>query len=136
MPSRREFLGLASGLLAIRGPGVGEQRTPIHKRERPTESLQQLIQQIRLLEQNTGSREHVQAIQDQIRVRLLLAGMACIYMEENGQPSVCALETSTGSLWCLSVLQSSSSWARREWSRIGLGGLENRLGNLPFAWDI
>jgi hypothetical protein len=136
MLSRREFLGGVSGLLAVRGPGASEEGTSAHKRERPAESMQQLIQQIRFLEQNSRSKEHVQAIQDQIRVRLLLTGLACIYMEENGQHCICALETKTGSLWCLPVSQSSSSWARLEWRKIGLEGLENRIEDLPFAWDI
>lgn len=134
---RRKFLlGWVSGLLGIRGADGTKKGTSVHKRERPTESLQQLIQQIRVLEQNIRSKEHVQAIQDQIRMRLLLAGLACVYMEADGQHSVCALETSTGLLWCLPISQSSSSWAQREWSKIGLSGLESRLGDLPFAWDI
>lgn len=136
MPSRREFLGWASGWLAISGSKASESRTPVHKRERPAESLQQLIMQIRFLEQGSGSKEHIQAIQDQIRTRLLLAGLACVYLEENGQHCICALETRTGSLWRLPVSQSSSSWAQREWRKIGLEGLENRIDDLPFAWDI
>jgi hypothetical protein len=149
MPSRREFLGWVFGLWAIRGPEGGRaglqpswqptahQVTPVHKRERPAESMQELIEQIRFLErQDIRRQEHVQAIQDQIRIRLLLAGLACVYGEEDGQLHVCALETKTGSLWSLPLSQSSSSWAQSEWEKIGLEGLEKRLGSLPFAWNL
>src|SRR5262245_25369964 len=111
MPSRREFLVGVVGLVAIRGPRVRKKGTPVHERDCPAESLQQLIEQVRFLEQGVGRKEHVQAIQDQIRVRLLLAGLACIYAEGDGRPHVCALETSTGCLWCLPVERSVEPWA-------------------------
>jgi hypothetical protein len=131
---RREFLGRVSGLWAT-GASWGR-GTLVHNKERPTESMQQLIQQIRFLEHGVGNQEHVQAIQDQIRVRLLLAGLACIYTEENGQLCVCVLETSTGRLWCSYLRNSDQTWVRKEWEKIGLGGLENRIGSLPRACDI
>lgn len=136
MLSRREFLGGVSGLLVTQGTDGGRKGTPVHKRERPAESMQELIQQVRFLEQGRGSRAHIQAIQDQIRVRLLLAGLACVYVEGNGQPYVCALETSTGRLWCLPVGQSDQLWAHREFEKIGLKGLENRIETLSRACDI
>jgi hypothetical protein len=136
MLSRREFLGWVSGMLAIRGPEGREKGTPVHKRERPAESVQNLIQQIRFLEQGDGRKAHVQAIQDQIRVRLLLAGLACVYVEEDGRHYVCALETRTGCLWCLPLRQASLPWSCEAWERIGLGGLENRVKTLSRACDI
>jgi hypothetical protein len=136
MLSRREFLSWASGLLAIRGAEGGRKGTPVHKRERPAESVQQLIEQIRFLERGTGSKAHVQVIQDQIRVRLLLSGLACVYVEEDGQSYICALETSTGCLWCLPQGQSAQSWARKAFTRIGLKGLESRVKTLSKAYEI
>jgi hypothetical protein len=136
MLSRREFLEWVPGLLVVRGQGGKERGTSVHKKERPVESLQQLIQQVRFLEQGVGKQEHIQAIQDQIRVRLLLAGLACVYIEENSQSYICALETSTGCLWCLPLNQSDQLWAHKEFEKIGLKGLENRIGTLSRACDI
>jgi len=137
MLSRRGFLGWVSGGLAAWGLGKRKEGTPVQKRERPTESVQCLIFQIRRLEKETGDRVHIEAIMDQIRVRLLLAGMACVYAEEDtSHYYVCALETKTGSLWSLPYRQSSLPWAIREWERIGLRGLEDRVSMLPRACDI
>jgi hypothetical protein len=136
MPSRREFLCWVSGALVIRRPEGRAGGTPVQKRDYPEESVQELIQQIRFLERSTGRRAHIQAIQDQIRMRLLLAGLACVYEEEDGKSYVCALETSTGNLWCLPWKQSAEPWACRAWERIGLGGLGGRIGDLPWACDI
>jgi hypothetical protein len=136
MLSRRGFLGWIFGGIASWRGGESEEGTPVHKRERPAESMQQLIQQVRFLERSVGSKEHVQAIQDQIRIRLLLEGLACTYVEENGQHYVCALETSTGHLWCLPLSQSTQPWACEAWERIGLSRLESRIKTLSRACDI
>lgn len=146
MLSRRMFLGWVSGLMAIRGSEGSKKGTPVYRRERPVESVQQLIDQVISLEHDTGSKEyiqaalrskaHVQAIQDQIRVRLLLAGLACVYVGEDGKSYVCALETSTGCLWSLRLRHSAQPWACKAWESIGLGGLENRIKTLSKACDI
>jgi hypothetical protein len=136
MVSRREFLGLALGLSLIRGPRGRQKGTFVHKRERPVESVQRLIEQVRSLERGKGSSAHIQAIQDQVRSRLLLSGLACVYVEENGQTYVCTLETRTGCLWCLPRSQVSQSWAQKEFERIGLRGLEGRITSLHHACDI
>jgi hypothetical protein len=138
MLSRRGFLAWVSGWVTVRGQGIERQEkgTSVHKRDRPEESVQQLIRQIRFLELNNGRKAHIQAIQDQIRGRLLLSGLACCFTEEDGQGYVCALETRTGVLWCLPIWNAKSPWARQEWRRIGLSGLEDRVRTLPRACDI
>jgi hypothetical protein len=130
---RREFLAGIVGWLTTGGKAKG---TPVHKGECPTESVQQLIQQIRFLEQDPRSKEHVQAIQDQIRSRLLLTGLACVFLDTDGQYYVCALETQTGCLWCVPLNQSDQPWVCDEWEKIGLSGLENQIRTLPRACDI
>jgi hypothetical protein len=145
MLSRRGFFRGALGWFAAVRLDWTSKRTSVQavpsraqEWDRPEESVQDLIQQVHLLmsEQHQGYRKHIRAIEDQIRVRLLLAGMACIYADEYGHRHVCALEARTGALLTLPVRLSSLPWARRAWTEIGLDGLEDRLNEIPHARDI
>jgi len=138
---RREFLGgvfsyLAARVSGWRGTVSG---TPVQTLAKPTESVQALIDQVHVLAGSLANpgfhRAHIQAIEDQIKVRLLLAGRACIY-EEEGRRRLCALDSETGSLWTLPVRLASLPWARKAWADIGLAGLEDRLRELPRASEI
>ena len=138
MLSRRHFMGWVAGCLA--GLGIerwGDPEAALLKKEgRPEESLQDLIRQVGILEGTPGTRVHIRALEDQIRVRLFLAGLACKYQDERGKNRLCVLCTQTGSLLTVSLNEAGWPNPRREIEGLGLGHVLNDLRSVPWARDI
>jgi hypothetical protein len=142
MLSRRKFLGWASGCLSALSLGrLGysspTEALPDSGKGRPEESVQQLIDQIRELEGQPGSGAHMRAIEDQVRVRLFLAGsLACKYRDPSGRNHLCVLCTKTGGLFTTPLRMAGTPGPRRELEAMGLGHVVGGIRDVPWATSI